>query len=126
MSAQDQVCELVTSPSTVIVHFSGSSRGVTSAVSTGQSAPVSYWPGGSRGSRSRWCRPKKPRVGVVMVPPVRWESSAAGALNGCDQSADGGDGAAGQRNPDPGAQLADGHAVGALDTADVRAIVVGL
>jgi len=38
----DQVVGVSTSPSTVIVHVSGTRRGVTSAVSTGQSRPVSY------------------------------------------------------------------------------------
>src|SRR3954454_14854952 len=55
-----------TFPSTLMLHVSGAIRGVGSAVSTGQSRPTSYWPGGSRGSRSRR-RPKKPRVvGPVM------------------------------------------------------------
>src|SRR3954452_14402819 len=54
-----------TRPWTVLRHVSGEMRGVGSAVSTGQSVPTSYCPGGRRGSRSRR-RPKKPRVGVVM------------------------------------------------------------
>src|SRR5881227_2290656 len=54
-----------TLPSTLMLHVSGTMRGVGSAVSTGQSLPTSYCPGGRRGSRSRR-RPKKPRVGVVM------------------------------------------------------------
>src|SRR5450755_60897 len=37
--------------------------GVASAVSTGQSAPTLYWPGGSRGSRAR--RPRNPLVKVM-------------------------------------------------------------
>ena len=40
-----------TRPSTVKVHVAVSSFGVASAVSTGQSGPTSYWPGGRRGSR---------------------------------------------------------------------------
>src|SRR3954451_16381449 len=60
-----QVVGSATLPSTVMLHVSGAIRGVGSAVSTGQSLPTSYCPGGRRGSRSRR-RPKKPRVGVVM------------------------------------------------------------
>ena len=41
-----------TNPSTRKVHVAVSSLGVASAVSTGQLLPVSYWPGGSLGSRS--------------------------------------------------------------------------
>src|SRR3954464_3043238 len=55
-----------TLPSTLMLQVSGAIRGVGSAVSTGQSLPTSYCPGGSRGSRSRR-RPKKPRVGVVIA-----------------------------------------------------------
>src|SRR3954453_1162022 len=68
-----QVVGLATLPSTVILPVSGAIRGVGSAVSTGQSLPTSYCPGGRRGSRSRR-RPKKPRVGVVISegpPPGR-------------------------------------------------------
>src|SRR6185312_13094859 len=64
-SSQVQLIGLATLPSTLMLHVSGEMRGVGSAVSTGQSAPTSYCPGGRRGSRSRR-RPKKPRVGVVM------------------------------------------------------------
>ena len=52
-----------TRPSIVNDHVSVDSRGVASAVSTGQSLPASYWPGGSRGSRAR--RPLNPRVKVM-------------------------------------------------------------
>ena len=51
-----------TRPSTVKVQVAVSIRGVTSAVSIGQSAPASYWPGGSRSSRGPRPRPKNPRV----------------------------------------------------------------
>src|SRR3954447_14840598 len=64
-SSQVQLVGDSTRPSTVMLHVSGAMRGVGSAVSTGQSVPTSYCPGGRRGSRSRR-RPKKPRVGVVM------------------------------------------------------------
>ncbi len=44
-----------TKPSTENVHEAVDSWGVTSAVSTGHNVPVSYWPGGRRGSRgSSW------------------------------------------------------------------------
>src|SRR6478609_10068905 len=52
ISRQVQVRGVSTRPSTVIVHFSGSRWGVTSAVSVGQPGPVSYWPGGSRSDRA--------------------------------------------------------------------------
>src|SRR5689334_10491072 len=61
-SAQVQVVGVATKPSTVMLQRSGAIRGVTSAVSTGQSEPTSYCPGGNRGSRSLCARPKKPRV----------------------------------------------------------------
>src|SRR6478609_11803928 len=61
-SAQVQVVGLATRPSTVMLQRSGTIRGVTSAVRTGQSEPTSYCPGGRRGSRSLCARPKKPRV----------------------------------------------------------------
>src|SRR4051812_13229281 len=50
-----------TSPSTVNVQSAVSIFGVTSAVRTGHDFPVSYCPGGKRGSRLR-PRPLKPRV----------------------------------------------------------------
>src|SRR3954468_10566012 len=59
-ASQDQADGGPTSPSPLMLHVSGAIRGVGSAVSTGQSRPTSYWPGGSRGARSRR-RPKKPR-----------------------------------------------------------------
>ena len=62
-SSHVQVVGSSTRPSTVMLHVSGAIRGVGSAVSTGQSLPTSYWPGGSRGSRSRR-RPKNPLVGA--------------------------------------------------------------
>src|SRR3954463_7834528 len=49
---------LATLPSTLMLQVSGAIRGVGSAVSTGQSLPTSYCPGGRRGSRSRR-RPEK-------------------------------------------------------------------
>ena len=45
ISRQVQVVGVSTSPSTVMVHFSATRCGVTSAVRVGQSDPVSYWPG---------------------------------------------------------------------------------
>src|SRR3954447_10982108 len=76
-SSQVQVVGLATLPSTLMLQVAGSMRGVGSAVSTGQSLPTSYCPGGRRGSRSRR-RPKKPRVGVVIeaVPPPGRSSPA--------------------------------------------------
>ena len=59
--SQVQVVGRSTRPSTPIVHVSRSIRGVASAVSTGQPAPVSYCPGGRRslpprrGTRRRVC-----------------------------------------------------------------------
>src|SRR3954471_8778723 len=73
-SSQVQELGLATLPSTLMLQVSGTIRGVGSAVSTGQSLPTSYCPGGRRGSRSRR-RPKKPRVGVVIrkgPPPGRF------------------------------------------------------
>src|SRR4051812_9657035 len=64
-SSQVQVVGFSTRPSTVMLQVSGAIRGVGSAVRTGQSLPTSYWPGGSRGSRSRF-RPKKPLVTADM------------------------------------------------------------
>ena len=79
-SSQDQVVGVSTAPSTVIDHVSGAMRGVGSAVSTGQSLPASYWPGGRRGSRSRR-RPRKPRVGPGMPPlsPIRGAANRTAA-----------------------------------------------
>src|SRR3954453_21544854 len=77
-SSQVQVVGFATLPSTLMLQVSGAIRGVGSAVSTGQSAPTSYCPGGRRGSRSRR-RPKKPRVGVVTgVDPPHGRSSQPG------------------------------------------------
>jgi hypothetical protein len=63
-----------TSPSTVIVQLSVSTRGVTSAVSAGQSSPVSYCPGGSRSARPALAArrfPVNPRVtGMRHILPV--------------------------------------------------------
>src|SRR6185312_10265283 len=73
-SSQVHVVGSATLPSTVMLHVSGAIRGVGSAVSTGQSAPTSYWPGGRRTSRSRR-RPRNPRVGPDMSEPShegRW------------------------------------------------------
>ncbi len=50
-----------TRPWTVIVHSSRSTRGVSSAVRTGQSAPTSYCPGGRRPGSVTRRRPAKPR-----------------------------------------------------------------
>src|SRR3954449_3776512 len=52
-SSQVQVVGLATLPSTEMLHVSGAMRGVGSAVSTGQSAPTSYFPGGRPGARLR-------------------------------------------------------------------------
>ena len=62
ISSQVQVVGVSTSPSTVIVQVAVSRRGVASAVRTGQPAPVSYWPGGSRPSGPSGRLRKKPRV----------------------------------------------------------------
>ena len=64
ISSHVHVVGCSTSPSTRNVHVSVARRGVTSALSTGHWSPASYWPGGSRGSRSARRRPKKPRVVV--------------------------------------------------------------
>src|SRR4051794_25503724 len=56
-SSQVQVVGAATRPSTVMLQVSGVMRGVGSAVSTGQSSPTSYCPGGRRGARS----PRGPR-----------------------------------------------------------------
>jgi hypothetical protein len=53
----------------VKVHVAVSSSGETSALSTGQSSPVSYWPGGSRSSRFAFPRPVNPRVNFTRAPP---------------------------------------------------------
>src|SRR5690349_6025566 len=67
---QDHVVGDSTSPSTVIVHCSGSRYGVTSAVSVGQSRPVSYCPGGSRSGRPCRGRPVNPLVGANPSSPT--------------------------------------------------------
>src|SRR5262245_35201090 len=54
ISSHVQVVACATSPSTVNVQVARSSFGVASAVSTGQLFPVSYCPGGRRGSRLRF------------------------------------------------------------------------
>src|SRR5690349_24226688 len=51
-----------TRPSTVNVQRSVVIRGVASACRTGQSAPASYCPGGSRGPRTGRFRPRNPLV----------------------------------------------------------------
>src|SRR3954449_7485007 len=61
-SSQLQVVGCSTRPSTVTLQVSGLIRGVGSAVSTGQSAPASYWPGGRRGAGARG-RPEEARGG---------------------------------------------------------------
>src|SRR3954451_12954948 len=50
-SSQVQLVGLGTLPPTLMLQVAGWIRGVGSAVSTGQSPPTSYCPGGSRGSR---------------------------------------------------------------------------
>src|SRR4051794_26814849 len=67
-SSQVQVVGDSTRPSTVMLHVSGAIRGVGSAVSTGQSAPTSYCPGGRRASLCRR-RPRNPRVAPGMTSP---------------------------------------------------------
>ena len=64
--SQVQVVGVSTNPSTVNVHDAVSSLGVASAVSTGQEWPVSYWPGGSRGSLWACPLPEKPLVKPAM------------------------------------------------------------
>src|SRR5713101_459951 len=61
ISSQVQDIGRSTRPSTRNDQFAVSILGVTSAVSTGQDLPVSYCPGGSRGSRPAR-RPVNPRV----------------------------------------------------------------
>src|SRR5207302_7319223 len=65
ISSQVQVVGSSTSPLTENFHESVDSLGVASAVSTGQSEPTSYWPGGSRLSRFPWPRPRKPLVNFI-------------------------------------------------------------
>src|SRR4051794_27721656 len=69
-SSQVQVVGLATLPSTLMLQVSGAIRGVGSAVSTGQSPPTSYCPGGSRGSLAVRRRPRKPRVGPGTSCPL--------------------------------------------------------
>src|SRR5262245_24371513 len=70
-SSHVQVVGFSTRPSTLNVHEDVSSRGVASAVSTGHWLPMSYWPGGSRGSRSARPRPMNPRVNRDIPMSVR-------------------------------------------------------
>ena len=79
-SAQLHVCGSATNPSTDMVQRSASSRGVTSALSTGKSLPTSYCPGGSRGSRSAWCRPRNPRVKPLTTAPACEAGETRGSL----------------------------------------------
>src|SRR5688500_3724980 len=76
ISSQVQVVGVSTSPSTVMVQVAVSTRGVASAVSTGQPLPVSYWPGGSRPSGPSGRLRKKPRVTGMQVTLVRDEDRA--------------------------------------------------
>src|SRR4051794_14239879 len=82
ISSHVQVFSRSTSPSTRNVHVSVASLGVTSAVSTGQLLPVSYWPGGRRSARSGWARPVNPRVifmrpfWPVPAPSERWNRTS--------------------------------------------------
>src|SRR5436190_17999210 len=62
ISSHVQVVSCSTSPWIVKVHVAVAILGVTSAASTGHCFPVSYCPGGRRGSRSALPRPVKPRV----------------------------------------------------------------
>src|SRR4029079_18102969 len=71
ISPHVHVVGVSTSPSIANVHDAVSSFGVTSAVSTGQLWPVSYWPGGRRGSRSACARPLKPLVNFIGHLPPR-------------------------------------------------------
>ena len=57
---------MLVTPSTAKVHESSASCGVTSAVRTGHSAPVSYCPGGSRSPWAPRPRPVKPLVILAM------------------------------------------------------------
>src|SRR5205823_15077378 len=65
ISSQFQVVGCSTSPRILNVHVSVDSLGVASAVSTGQSEPTSYWPGGRRRSRVPSPRPRKPLVNLI-------------------------------------------------------------
>src|ERR1700681_2786682 len=71
ISSHDQLVGCSTRPSTLNDHASVVTLGVASAVRTGQVRPVSYWPGGSRGSRAAWPRPPKPRVNFTIGVPFR-------------------------------------------------------
>ena len=62
ISSHVHVVGVSTSPSIAKVHVAVSSFGVTSAVNTGHPRPVSYWPGGRRGSRSALPLPENPLV----------------------------------------------------------------
>src|SRR5262245_47958660 len=88
ISSQVQVVGCSTRPSTVKVQPAVSSRGVTSALSTGQSAPVSYWPGGSRSPAGRRPRPKNPRVGLPIAAEYRSQDAPSGSVRG-DVATDG-------------------------------------
>src|SRR3954451_24865965 len=89
ISSQVQVVGVSIRPSIAKVHDAVSSFGVTSAVSTGQLRPVSYWPGGRRGSRSACARPLNPRVNfIARLPPP--SSPSASTLNSTDRSDTGG------------------------------------
>src|SRR5690242_16714988 len=79
-SSQVHVVGFATLPSTLMLHVSGVIRGVGSAVRTGQSLPTSYWPGGSRGSRSRLL-PRNPRVAPVMALSLPARPLLRGALH---------------------------------------------
>src|SRR4051795_3601056 len=69
-SSQVQVVGAATRPSTVMLQVSGVMRGVGSAVSTGQSLPTSYCPGGRRGGGAPAGRRKATGGAGPPVPPL--------------------------------------------------------
>src|SRR5262245_59298206 len=71
-----QVVGCSTRPSTANVHDDVASLGVGSAVSTGHWLPTSYCPGGRRGSRASWLRPKNPLVNLAMPQLVAWRTAS--------------------------------------------------
>ena len=87
ISSHVHVVGCSTWPSTVKVHVAGSIFGVASAESTGHCLPVSYCPGGSRGSRSALPRPVKPRVNLAIPDSVARHVGGAWVVSGarCDR-----------------------------------------
>src|SRR5690349_17645036 len=70
ISSQVHVRAFSTSPSSRSDQSFASSRGLTSAVRTGKEAPASYWPGGSRVSRSPTPSSRRNVLGDMGPPDV--------------------------------------------------------